>query len=321
MNCLYYPVILVSVSLNVTSFNLIRVEKAGNSLGNVQLRITASFPHSISRPKRRCSKWLLNETKQLLQLSSFYISSPCFAARCFISSRLPNVSNLVAPPVPILRLTGVQVAKFLKSGRGDRKEPGVCAKVNLQINLVLKMLTTDKADEWSKISMSSHMRVQIWGSVKGLSTVCADIRFYSCVSELMSCQVTRLSEGSATRFTFERFLSRVYSLQIVQVQTVQVKLSCTCIYTLQVVRVQTVQVRQVKRRWSAGEAQVRCVYLVSIAMYKYKSSVQIVFQMLPGLSQILKDPVLLWLVGGERREEGEGEGNHNVGKTTAEWSI
>lgn len=54
------------------------------------------------------------------------------------------------------------------------------------------------ADKRPKVSMCSHVRVQVRGAVEGFVTCRTDIRLHCGVCKLVSSKISRLSERSAT---------------------------------------------------------------------------------------------------------------------------
>ena len=88
----------------------------------------------------------------------------------------------------------------------------MCIKVNFQVNLLLERFTTQMADERSEVSVGSHMRVKVGGAVEGFITCWTDIRLDCGVCQFVSSEISRLSEGSATRVTFKRLFSCVNPL-------------------------------------------------------------------------------------------------------------
>lgn len=61
--------------------------------------------------------------------------------------------------------------------------------------------------------MRAHVRMQIRCAVEGFFAHDADVWFDSGMSQSVTCEVSRLSEGTAAYFTFEWLFSSMDSLE------------------------------------------------------------------------------------------------------------
>lgn len=81
--------------------------------------------------------------------------------------------------------------------------------VDLQVNFLVKPLAAEFAAEWLVVGMRTHMGVKVGSTVECFVALLTDVWLGRCVGELVTSQVTKLSEGAAALFADVRLVSSV----------------------------------------------------------------------------------------------------------------